>query len=209
MAARAADSFERGRSRYKPVPRVLVLCEDSKSSLSYLQDACKHFRVNPDVEIAHCGKTDPLGIVNVAIERKAKYEAVYCAIDKDRHKNFDDAVALVKNHPKIELVVSYPCFEYWYLLHYTYSRKPYSEKGKLSPADALMQDLRKFGEFKNYDKSGTGNFFSVLNGKKFETAKRHAALGLEEAKRDSNHNPSTRIHELLYELKQLSVLKPA
>lgn len=56
---RNAASFNRQKSRYKPQPTVLVICEDSKSGKRYLEDASRHFRVNVVVEITHCGKTDP------------------------------------------------------------------------------------------------------------------------------------------------------
>jgi hypothetical protein len=72
----AKSLFSRKAAIYKPMPKVLVLCEDTKSCLNYLNDAAKYFRVN--VKPQNCGKTDPLGIVNTAkveINRKNMTES--------------------------------------------------------------------------------------------------------------------------------------
>jgi hypothetical protein len=82
---REAESFNRSRPRYKQFPKVLVICEDSKSGLKYLSDASFHFRVTVEIEVSHCGRTDPKGIVEEALRRQKKLDHVYCVIDRDNH----------------------------------------------------------------------------------------------------------------------------
>lgn len=194
--ARSAASFNRAKPRFKPQPTVLVICEDSKSGKWYLEDASAYFRVKVQVEICHCGKTDPVSIVNEAVARKGKFDRVFCAIDRDTHANFEKALAAAKSHPKIDVVVSYPCFEFWLLLHFGYSRKPHSP-------ESLMKDLRAYTEFADYDKSKELNIFHSLE-RRFPEARRLAPKVLTEAIDSGEMNPSTRLHELLAYFEELS-----
>lgn len=72
--ARTLSAFERKKPSLKQQPRVLVLCEDTKSSRDYLADAARHFRAHAEVDIVHCGKNDPLSIVNEAIKRQRLFD---------------------------------------------------------------------------------------------------------------------------------------
>lgn len=195
--ARTADSFNRSKSRYKPQPKILVICEDSKSGKRYLEDASSHFRVKVLVDIIHCGKTDPLNIVKEAISRQGKFDRVFCAIDRDTHETFDEATNLVKTSPKVEIIASYPCFEFWLLLHFGYNRKPYTKIGKHSAADLLIKDLCTYPGLKNYDKGKDLDIFKLLRENRFDEARRIAPKVLAEALKTDEMNPSTRLHELI------------
>ncbi|ATG89201.1 RloB family protein [Methylomonas koyamae] len=194
--SRNAASFNRSKPRFKPQPTVLVICEDSKSGKRYLEDASAYFRVKVQVEICHCGKTDPVSIVNEAVARKGKFDRVFCAIDRDTHANFEKALDAAKSHPKVDVVVSYPCFEFWLLLHFGYSRKLHSPK-------SLIKDLRAYTEFADYDKSKERNIFQSLECR-FPEARRLAPKVLTEAIDSGEMNPSTRLHELLAYFEELS-----
>jgi hypothetical protein len=61
VGARNAASFARRKARFLPQPTVLVLCEDSKASVAYLNDAAHHFRASPSMRVTHASRTDPLG----------------------------------------------------------------------------------------------------------------------------------------------------
>ncbi len=201
--ARTAASFNRPKSSFKPQPKVLVICEDSKSGKRYLEDASKHFRVNILVEITHCGNTDPKGIVTEAISRQGKFDHVFCAIDRDTHKNFDEALNLAKNSKKVEVIVSFPCFEFWLLLHFGYNRKPYAAAGKNSAADLLIKALRIYPGLEKYDKGEDMGVFQLLLSRLAET-RRIAPKVLAEAIASEQMNPSTRLHELLDFFEKLS-----
>jgi hypothetical protein len=201
---RTSASFNRPKSRLKPQPTVLVICEDTKSGKRYLEDASLHFRVTVLVEITHCGKTDPLSIVKEAISRQGKFDHVFCAIDRDTHANFDEALRLANTSPKVEIIVSYPCFEFWLLLHFGYNRKPYVAAGKHSAGDLLIRDLCNHPAFENYDKGKDLSIFKLLLGKQFEDARRIAPKVLNEAIASEEMNPSTRLHELIDFLEKLS-----
>src|SRR4051812_3924114 len=119
--ASTINKFQRISRGFAPQPTVLVICEDSKSGKKYLEDATRHFRVNVSVEVSHCGHTDPLGIVADAVSRQRGFDKVFCVIDRDTHVNFPEAIAMANAHSKVTIIASYPCFEFWYLLHFGYT----------------------------------------------------------------------------------------
>jgi hypothetical protein len=185
-----------------------VICEDSQSGKRYLEDASVHFRVKVQVEITHCGKTDPLNIVKEAIGRQGKFDRVFCAIDRDTHANFSEAQNLAKTSKKVELMTSYPCFEFWLLLHFGFSRKPYAATSKHSAADLLIKDLCAYPGFANYDKGKDQNVFnSLIN--RLADARRFASGVLTQAIDSGEMNPSTRLHELISYFETLSVPQKA
>ena len=202
--ARDSHSFKRREPKFKPQPKVLVICEDSKSGKRYLEDASLHFRVNILVEITHCGKTDPLNIVKEAISRQGKFDRVFCAVDRDSHETFGDALTLVKTAKKVEIIASYPCFEFWLLLHFGYNRKPYASAGKHSAADLLIKDLRTYPGLEKYNKGEDMGIFKLLLGKQFDDARKIAPRIIDEARASQEMNPSTKLHELLDFFEKLS-----
>jgi len=201
--ARDSNSFKRQKPKFKPQPKVLVICEDSKSGRRYLEDASLHFRVTVLVEITHCGKTDPLNIVKEAISRQGKFDHIFCAIDRDTHETFDEALNLAKSSKKVEIIVSYPCFEFWLLLHFGYNRKPYAAAGKSSAADLLIKALRVHPDLVKYYKGEDMGLFQLLLNRLTE-ARRIAPKVLAEAIASEQMNPSTRLHELLDFFEKLS-----
>lgn len=201
--ARSASRFDRKKPRFKQQARVLVLCEDTKSSLVYLQDAARYFRSYAEVEIAHCGKNDPLNIVKEAIDRLRDYDKVYCAIDRDRHEGFDKALALAAENARwLSVIVSYPCYEFWLLLHFRMTRSPYTGIGKNSAGDLVVKSLRDEADMADYDKSGSENLFDKLI-PRLPDARLRAVQVLQAAATDNELNPSTRIHELISLFEQL------
>lgn len=78
------------------------------------------------------------------------YDEVYCVLDLDV---FEGELLLkyeakknkiLKKRPQIKVIETFPCFEFWFLLHYKdYSSKFYDNK-------SLLNELRKF--IPNYEK---------------------------------------------------------
>lgn len=200
---RQAASFKRTGARFKPQPRVLVICEDTKSSKTYLEDASLYFRSHAVVEFSHCGRTDPLGIIENAIKRQHDFELVYCVIDRDTHANFDAALALAQAEQKITVIASYPCFEFWLLLHYSYTRAPFARAGALSAADKVIQELMTKPGMEDYAKGKVQALFQSLL-VNLNQARDHAARTLIEAEKDGSLNPSSQIHTLIDALADLA-----
>ena len=193
---RKASSFARGRAKFKPQPRVLILCEDKKSCRTYLGEGAQHFRCHADVEIAHVGKTDPRSIVVEAKTRLTDYDLVFCVIDRDAHETFEEALANAALHPVVNVIASYPCYEYWLLLHFRKSRKPYVAVGGRSAADQATSDLRKQVGMATYAKGEADGLFAQLL-HQLPAARVRAAQTLDAAVAEESMNPSTRLHELI------------
>ncbi|WP_426071385.1 RloB family protein [Janthinobacterium sp. DSP2-3-3] len=200
---RSSNSFGRGASFLRAHASVLIICEDTKSGKQYLNDAAVHFRVAAEVEVAHVGNTDPLGIVTQAIAREKKYNSVYCVIDRDTHENFDKAVLLAKTSKKVKLIVSYPCFEFWLLLHFKYNRKTYCATGKHSPGAQMLRALKECDGMAEYEKGKVVSIFNSLI-EKLPGARGNAERIIKEARADGEMNPSTLLYELLDDFEDLA-----
>lgn len=197
-------SFDRKASRFKPQPSVLVLCEDSKSGKRYLEEAALHFRARAKVEIVHCGVTHPSGIVDRAMKRQEHFDKIFCVLDRDTHRCFERALSEAKSHPKITVIASYPCFEFWLLLHFGFSRKPFRSAGKNSPGDLVSKSLRTKPNMANYEKGKAISYFAHLLGEPFHRARTLAPKVLEDVVASGEPNPSTEIHLLMDVFETLS-----
>jgi len=197
-------SFDRKGSRFKAQPKVLVLCEDSKSGKRYLEEAAFYFRAKAQVEIVHCGITHPSGIVERAVVRQKQFDKVFCVLDRDTHLCFERALNVARSHPRITVIASYPCFEFWLLLHFGFNRKPFRAVGKNSPGDLVTKSLRaKPGMFR-YEKGRDISYFTQLLGEPFNVARTLAPKILEDVSVSGQPNPSTEIHLLMDEFEALS-----
>ena len=127
------------------------------------------------------------------------YDRVYCVFDRDGHANFEAASerALAQN---LRLARSWPCFEYWLLLHFEFTRAPFSRTERRSPCDNCVLALgRHVG---GYRKAMPGVFVRLAE--RLDTAKSHAKRALLDAEGDEP-NPSTEVHQLVEDLQTLKV----
>jgi len=109
--------------------RLLILCEDGKSSQTYLKSFKKDEKLKRklsavSIEIYRPDDNSPLGLVNEAIKKQKqakqdrnKYDDIWVVLDRDRHAQMPEALGLALNK-KINFGLSVVCFEYWVLLHY-------------------------------------------------------------------------------------------
>ncbi len=209
MAARNAASFARRNARFVPQPTVLVLCEDSKASIAYLNDAARHFRASPSIRIVHPSRTDPLGIVEEALKQRARWDEVHCVFDRNGHHNFDAALQRAGSHAGVVVVPSYPCFEYWFLLHFAYTRSPFMAVGTKSACDRVNDALRQHAGMSDYDKGGVDGLFGrfLLEGR-LSVARDNAQKAVTDAQAVGELNPSTRMHLLIDRIEALGKLTP-
>ena len=209
MAVRAPrGSLARGRRRRDPRERVLIVTEGQKTEPLYLEDLVAHYRINAAAVtvVPSTRGSDPLSVVDVALktdrhERRLgeQYDRVYCVFDRDSHANFDAASDKAKAKGLLP-ARSWPCFEFWLLLHYRYTRHPYESSDGRSPCDNCIHDLRQ--HMGDYDK-GQAGLFDLLKGR-IEQAKTHARRAMEDAKEVNQPNPSTEVHELVDYLQKLN-----
>lgn len=204
-----------------PKRRVLIVTEGEVTEVQYFEELKVRLGlVNVDLDI--CGKecdSSPTAVVRYAISRaetegshsKGGYNDIYCVIDRDTHQDFQKALSEIAaaNKPRssfkgenITAVVSYPCFEYWLLLHFTYSRSPFSASRGKTAAQVVTAELKKHLPFEGYDKSLTKDMLARLYETR-EVAITNARQSLTDATNTGEMNPSSAVHELIEVLRAL------
>ena len=195
----------RRRPEREPYDRVLIVCEGSKTEPKYFQGLVDRHRLSTaNIVVTGIGEA-PTQIVQRAKELRQKeqslgekYDSVYCVFDRDEHSSFDQACA-VANESNLKLARSWPCFEFWLLLHFRFTRAPYTRSGRRSPAENCIHDLRI--KLPAYNKAMRGIFADLEC--YLEDAKKNARLALADAVTTNECNPSTEIHELVCYLQSL------
>lgn len=208
--ARSAQSLQRRKARREAYQKLLIVCEGEKTEPNYFEDAREHYALNTvNVEVrGDCG-SDPMSVISFAKQRYREerdagdpFDRVYCLFDKDSHENYSQALEVLrtsKPQNTFFAINSVPCFEYWLLLHFTYSTRPYSSVAGNSAGNQVISDLRAF--MPNYEK-GRSRVFTELLGQ-LERAKSYAENSLSSSIRNNTDNPSTRVHHLISALQQL------
>ncbi len=210
---RKIDDYKRREAFKEPRKSILIVCEGEKTEPIYfnaLKDRLRMAMV--DVEIVGEGAA-PITVVNSAIELreerkqiasksliKTEYEIIYCVIDVEApqpHGSLIDAVIKAKDN-KLEIILSNPCFEYWYILHFRKTSAPFSRSRDAKSA------LRQ--QHPAYSESDT-TIFNVVYPKTSDAIK-HSKEVLNEQHNDSEDlrdcNPSTHVHKIVEYLQNMS-----
>jgi hypothetical protein len=199
---------DRGRKqpRLRKVRRILILCEDTKSSRDYFA-RFPHDTSQVEIDCVGTGmNTDSL--MENAIRRAqaarragAPYERVWVVFDKDsfEQQNFNRTFDLAGKHNEITPCWSNECFELWYLLHFHY-RDTAIGRHEMWPVISRLLEER-------YEKADN-QLYTKMEGK-LETALKHARkLAYEnELSGTPTRNPSTHVHELVAALLKLDPSK--
>lgn len=202
--AKNAASLARRKARREPYKKVLIVSEGEKTEPNYFNDLKDYYGLNSaNVEICgECG-SDPLSIVEHAKQRYREgrdagdpFDYVFCVFDKDAHVNYQTAIDQIERAtPKNTFcnIISVPCFEYWLLLHYVYTTRPYEALPGNSSCGQLIEDLKDY--MPDYEKGNNGLFTSLIG--QLDFAKSNAIRSLQAAHENHTDNPKTNIHELV------------
>ena len=199
----------RGLSRRQPLretyAKALIVTEGRKTEPFYFEGLIAHYEISgANVEIDGRSGSSPMSVVNYGRglyerERRDPFEKVYFVFDKNAHADYQAALNEIQNLESKHgantffAINSVPCFEYWLLLHYTYTTRPFAPAGKVSAAEAVIKELRR--HMPGYQKADSGIFERLLD--KLDTAKANAKKSLQAAESAGTDNPSTRAHELV------------
>lgn len=204
--AKATGDLARKTGRRKSGDRVLIVCEGAKTEPNYLKEILESLGLlNSGIEV--CGKecgSAPLSIVKYAqkrLDEDNNFDRVFCVFDKDSHATYQAAIDRVNRKPrkKWATIKSVPCFEFWVLLHFKTTTKPFTGTGERSPCDNLLIELKK--EFGEYQKGCKGLY--KLIGDKTDTAIANAKKALIAAQSAGTDNPGTEMHILVEHLREL------
>lgn len=132
------------KTRKNEYEAILIVCEGEKTEINYLKQLKNFFRLNNiTIDIIPNENSSPLQVVKFAKKKNDlfDYNEVYCVFDKDTHANFikaqEECEKYIKEDKnfKFEAITSNPCFEFWILLHFTCTTKPF---GTNSPCNELI-----------------------------------------------------------------------
>lgn len=142
------------------------------------------------------------------------YDRVFCVFDRDSHTTYDDALKKVDSinaelgkdkkiagQAVFTAIHSNPAFEYWLLLNYCPSTKPYQRTQKKSVGDLVIEDLKQY--LPDYKKTQKGIFRMSCEKGLLEAAKAQSQRIYQAAQKSGNMNPSTNMHELIDYLSKL------
>ena len=222
-AKKQQDSVRRNANR-KPYDHVLIVCEGEKTEPFYFEEMRIHLDLDSaNIKIDGSCDSSPKSVVEYAQElfnkervKAGNYDRVFCVFDRDQHETFDYALGKInaindelrKEECSEEVVFmairSIPAFEYWFLLHFTPSTKPYSPLGTKSVGDQVIDNLKIY--LPNYEKKQKGIYKYSIDNNLIHGAKAHSKRIFENSKIGGNINPSTNVHDLVEYLEKLKCL---
>lgn len=212
--AKQANDMKRRQGKRAPYDKVLIVCEGEKTEPNYFNELKDFYKLNSaNVKVTgDCGSS-PKSVVNYARElyRQAgdagdPFDRVFCVFDKDTHDNYHSALDTLRSIAQkgvFTAITSVPCFEYWLLLHFKYTDRPFHATGSHSIAATVLRELRV--EWPEYEKAIKGSFAHCI--KQLDFAKANARRVLLSAEANSSDNPSTRVHELVEYLQHIQTRK--
>lgn len=209
---RSIASFQRRFGTREVAECTLIVCEGAKSEPLYFKDLRRRLRltaVQVDVYGEECD-SDPISVVEFAIKKKEErdrlsrsgttqlpaYETVWCVCDCEAsHHNptLQAAIDKANSLNYMQLALSNPAFEYWYLLHFEFTTRPFMN------ADEVINALEKHLPAYQKNSSQFGHLFEQMD-TAIENAKRVLAAHPEPSV--SFPHPSTFVHELVESLKK-------
>ncbi len=167
---RTARDLQRKTPKRPPYPRILIVCEGEKTEVTYFEEIRQEARL-PTVDVRVIKSpfgTEPQQIVEGAEEVFAKsrrFEKVYVVFDRDDHRTYSNAISMasardgaLKNDEKervsFKVIVSVPCFELWFLLHFVNISAPLHR-------DEALERLRR--ELPGYQKGNSGTYAATAS----------------------------------------------
>ncbi len=184
----------------------LIVCEGSKTEPNYFKSFPKQSgNILYVVEIEGTGM-NTTKVVDRAIEKKTKdtgkYDRIWAVFDCDSFpaKHFNGAIEKAEAHG-IRCAWSNEAFELWYVLHFENRQTPMGREAYKKTIENAINAKNKKLNFR-YQKNSK-EMFALLKkyGNLDQAIKWARDLAMEHKdKRYANHNPSTRVHELVEEL---------
>ena len=202
--------LQRAKDSRESYDKVLIVCEGEKTEPHYLIALRNHLKLSQtNIKIDPNCDSSPTSVVKYTKELikesfKDPYDYVFCVIDRDRHADFDTAIAQIHGHrkknTKLHAIVSNPCFEFWILLHFDYTTKLFGTSGDSPCMDLIKNNLKVY--IKNYKKRDKTIMPHIIK-TGLEMAVANAKRANETAKRNDTDTPTTQMDKLVDYLKGL------
>lgn len=195
MAKRARKTTSRQIGIRNPLHHVLIVCEDKKSACIYfekLKELKKAEWKDRLVTKVNSGDTSThLSVVETAKrlaeqykakdEQRKGYDKIFCVFDMDRTDTYQQAVALISKNSNFAEIRSYPCFEYWVLLHFIDHHAPFDSCNKVG--DRIKKENKGI-----YDKGSFAFFEDLVEGH---------PVAADRARKKLENNPYTHVYQII------------
>jgi hypothetical protein len=207
---KSRNDFLRGKENKSQKEKILIVCEGEKTEINYFEELKSKLRLSAlQVSVHQSPRNCPLVLATYAEEksRKNEFDKIYCVFDKDTHTNFENAKNKISSlGDKFKAAYSVPCFEYWLVLHFMYTNKPFNATNKKSIGDQVCFELKKY--LPNYKKNQKNILELIGKINKSEipsilkNAIDNAKKANQETEKNKTDNPSTFVGELVDYLMQ-------
>lgn len=189
---------------------ILIVCEGTKTEKHYFESLVKAIghrrRLKPARVFAY--RESPRKLLERAKKQQAGYTEAWLVFDVERagtHRDLQDVVSEARRY-KIQLAISNPAFELWYLLHLVNTSKAFMDAAEIETE--LNKELNKQG-LKLYQKSDRTMYERVAENMQtaIERAKalsQHEADNLQNALEALFPNPSTHVYRLVQRLIEIT-----
>ena len=197
--ARRAKAAQREKKLRKESRRILIVCEGETEKGYFTHYAKKESDLLYHIT-SECG-TSPHCVAEHALylsEADGDFDIAFAVFDGDTADkgNYNKAIKSLSESSKVNAVPTTPCFEYWLLLHFTFSRRPYLGTSKAKSAcTQILDELKKFSGMESYVKGEKLNF-PAFEGK-LDVAITHSKRAITEAADGNQRNPSSLIHVVI------------
>ncbi|MCD4738008.1 MAG: RloB family protein [Anaerolineae bacterium] len=144
--ARSVASFKRRPGSRPPRQCILIVCEGRQTEPNYFEALRYELKLTSvEVKVVTESGSAPINVVESALRLRRqrerdvrkkrtselKFDAVWCVFDRETPQDnlsFPRAVDKATSN-QLELAVSTPAFEYWYLLHFIDTDRPFRDGG--------------------------------------------------------------------------------
>ncbi|MFV2057874.1 MAG: RloB family protein [Thiohalomonadales bacterium] len=212
--AKQGKDLARKKAMRASYAKILIVCEGEKTEPNYFNELKDYLTLNSaTVKVTGECESSPISVFEYSLRlyKFAKnagdsYDKVFCVFDKDTHSSYQKTlqnIESVKPKDSFAAITSTPCFEYWLMLHFTYTTRQFRGTGNSSSCDQLITELKNY--FPRYQKGDVSIFDKTKN--YLPQAKSRAARSLQEATNNMDDNPSTKVHLLIEYLENLSIEK--
>lgn len=191
--------------------RLLILCEAARTEPGYFRALARDLNLpNVSVRTPKRGQWGPGGISTAAEqegERDSDLDEIWCVLDHDeRDADIEGFCSWLARQPDgetgnvtVRAAISVPCFEYWLLLHFRYTNRPF--RGTLGGPSACEQVIRELeGHLDGYRKADATTY---------ERCRGLLPNAIRNAKRAgrSKMSSSTNVWELVGRLRELAEMR--
>lgn len=202
---RQARKLSRKTQNRTSIPRILIVTEGLTEEI-YFKTLKRNLKLN-SVKIIKSSYTDSNGIVQDAknngiksIDDHDEYNYIFCVFDLDTVKNKQFLSNIEKYNTKYEKfnsiiypILTFPCIEFWFILHYNCHIAPFSNSRNRSVGENTKIELKKYqGDYHETNYECIDELAS-----KYKTAMHNAGALMEQQINCSSSNPITNVHQLV------------